>query len=83
MTVSTASIQYGVPYTTLYRIVGDLDKQKPRNKLGGQTVLSPAEETMIVDSLIKCSEWGFPLTKNDIRNVVRDYLNRLVSVTRM
>lgn len=79
LSISEASSQYGVPYATLHRASQVTDKQ-PVAKMGGQTVLSEDEESMIVDGLIVCSEWGFPLTRNDIRNVVQDYLNRLVSI---
>jgi len=76
--ITQASEMYAVPYTTLHRALKAVEKDEPIKSLGGQTVLSEDEETMIVDGLITCSEWGFPLAKRDVVDVVRDYLNTMV-----
>ncbi|KAG5862263.1 hypothetical protein JTB14_016994 [Gonioctena quinquepunctata] len=45
-------------------------------KTGGQTVLVEAEERSIVQKLLTCSEWGYPLDTFDLRLVIQQYLNR-------
>ncbi|KAK9704005.1 hypothetical protein QE152_g28556 [Popillia japonica] len=45
-------------------------------KTGGQTALSSSEELAFVNNLITCAEWGFPLTKHDLRLLVKHYLDR-------
>lgn len=46
------------------------------NSHGGQTPISLEEEKKFAKGITKFSEWGFPVTRTDIRLVVRDYLNR-------
>lgn len=45
-------------------------------KQGGQTVLTKEEEELIVDRLILCGEWGYPLDTYDLRLFVKGYLDR-------
>lgn len=67
-----ASEKYGIPRSTLKR---KLDNSHPR-KYGRQPVFSINEETQLVDGLLLCASWGFPLTKLDIRILVKQFLDR-------
>ena len=42
---------------------------------GGQTVLTNQEEQLIVNQLVTCSEWGYPLVYYDLRMIVKYYLD--------
>jgi len=39
-------------------------------------VLSEKDEAMLVEGLVTCAEWGFPLHASDMRIVVQSFLNR-------
>lgn len=56
-------------------ICDHLNTKKSSEKHGGQTVLSIDEETNLVEGLLKCSEWGFPMKCRDIQLVVKSYLD--------
>lgn len=43
---------------------------------GGQPALSPAEETAIINNVLKCAEWGYPLNTTDLRMFVKSYLDK-------
>ncbi|KAJ8971218.1 hypothetical protein NQ314_000820 [Rhamnusium bicolor] len=43
---------------------------------GGQTVLTANEEEAILSSILKCSDWGFPLIPQDVRMFVKIYLDK-------
>lgn len=68
-----AAEKYGVPKSTLsdYKKNGNNIK-----KPGGQMVLSEKDEAMLVEGLVTCAEWGFPLRATDMRIVVKSFLNR-------
>lgn len=67
-----ASEYYNIPKSTLH----DHLKGKSVNSHGGQTLISLEEEKMFAEGIKTFSEWGFPMTRMDIRMLVRDYLNR-------
>lgn len=66
------SERYKIPRTTLKR---KLLRLKP-GTYGGQTVLSKNEEKAITEALMICAEWGFPLTKVDLKLLIKGYLDR-------
>ena len=68
LSIRKASEEYGVPYTTLY----DKINNKYKLKMGGQTALSREEEKTLVEGLLMCAKWGFPLRDRDIKNVVQN-----------
>ena len=72
MSIREASATYAVPYTTLQRWV----KNPNLKKYGGQTALTEVEEEYLVQGLLECAKWGFPLQRRDILNIVQCYLNR-------
>lgn len=59
--------------TALHRYVKLGDKIKKR---GGQTVLSPEEEAVLIDRLGVCSDWGYPVDSLTLRLLVKEYLDR-------
>ena len=63
---------YGIHYSVLYRHV----KNSNLKKQGGQTALSVSEENIIIDRILLCAEWGFPLDQYDLRFLVKGYLDR-------
>ena len=66
-----AAVKFGVPSSTLY----DHLKGKSQKRYGGQpTVLSNTEEKEIVRICEILQEYGFPLTKDIVGGIIRDYL---------
>ncbi|KAF0754927.1 HTH psq-type domain-containing protein [Aphis craccivora] len=68
-----AAEKYGIPKSTLS------DYRKNANNIkkpGGQMVLFEKDETMLVEGLVTCAEWGFPLDASDMHIVVQSCLNR-------
>lgn len=72
MSQKTAAQTYKVPRITLGRRV----HEKHTKPVGHPTVLSPAEEATIASTLGVVAKWGFPLTRLDIRDVVKKYLDK-------
>jgi hypothetical protein len=67
-----AAAKYNIEYTVLYR-------HNTRNNiktLGGQTVLSPKVENIIVENINACADWGFPMDRYDLRLLVKIYLDK-------
>lgn len=44
---------------------------------GGQKILNDNEESMLCDCLLLCAQWGFPMSRKDLRLVVKSYLDKL------
>ncbi|CAI6374113.1 unnamed protein product [Macrosiphum euphorbiae] len=63
-----AAENYNVHYSTLQRWVKANGK---RRTIGGQTVLDADMENMIVERLVKCAEWGYPMDTMDLRMIVK------------
>lgn len=77
MTLNQASVQYGVPKTTLY------DRLKTAsNRLGRPTELTVEEESILVERLIYLGNFGYPLGTTDLRKLIKDYLDRLGRASR-
>ncbi|KAJ4446484.1 hypothetical protein ANN_13180 [Periplaneta americana] len=72
LSIRKASEQFAVPYTTLNNKLNN----KYTNKVWAPKALSDNEEKYLVEDLMQCANWGFPLKKVDVRDVVQDYLNR-------
>lgn len=66
------SRQYGIPISSLSRKRRGLFN----NKYGGQNVLSANEEKHLVEGITTAGIWGFPLTKYDIKLIVKNYLDK-------
>lgn len=73
-----AAEYYKIPKSTLH----DRIKNKTFKKHGGQPRLSSEEEKMIAKGITTFSEWGFPMTRRDIRLLVKSYLDRKGKIIR-
>lgn len=71
MSFRNASLKHEIHYSVLYRHF----KNPNMKKQGGQPVLTEHEETAIVNSLITCAEWGYPLGPTDLKMIVKSYLD--------
>lgn len=67
-----ASMKYGVFTATISRKINN----KNMKDQGGQKVLTALEENCIVDALLYASDWGFPFEKEDVKMLVKSYLDR-------
>lgn len=77
LSLRQAAKNYGVPLSTLS------DRCSTRGgKIGRPTVLSEEEEDMVVERIILMGDWGFPLTKVDLKKIIREYLVATDRVTR-
>lgn len=72
MSMRAASVQYGVPYSTLNDHVHD----KVALKYGSPQALDENSERQLVEALLVCAEWGFPLKPIDVRYIVQQNLNK-------
>lgn len=45
-------------------------------KQGAQTSLTVSEENMLIERILLCAEWGFPLDQYDLKLFVEGYLDR-------
>lgn len=66
------SNEYGFPHATLYRKIKRLHTKAP----GGQPVLSEEEELNLVKALSTAADWGFPCDSEDVKDIVKSYLQR-------
>lgn len=72
MTYREAQEVYGIHYSLIYRHVKNNDIKKQ----GGQTSLSLSEEKLLIDNILLCAEWGFPLDRLNLRLLVKGYFHR-------
>lgn len=73
LSLRKASVKFGIPRTTLNRKV----KGTHTLNYGGQKILNDNEESMLCDCLLLCAQWGFPMSRKDLRLVVKSYLDKL------
>ena len=71
MSACSAAKKYDIPKTTLLR---HLSAPNKAFKVGKPTALSYAEEREIVATCHLFVEWGFSLSKQEVMNVVGDYM---------
>jgi hypothetical protein len=77
MTLNAAAKKYGIPNTILF------DRVKFRTeKVGRPTVLTEEEEAIIVERLLVLSVWGFPLNTNDLKHLIKAYLDGIGKTTK-
>lgn len=72
MSARQASEHYGIPRSTL----GSKLRQEHQLKPGGQPVINEGDENYLVRGILRCAEWGFPLTPLDIKILVKGWLDR-------
>lgn len=70
--IRDAAETYGIPKST----ISDKLKNRHSKKQGGQTALSAEDERFLSEGIQKFGEWGFPLTRSDIRHLVKSNLDR-------
>ena len=73
MTLRKAAEEFKIAKSVLHRHIKFGKKMK---KQGGQTVLSPGEENILVERLVLCASWGYPMDSYDLRLIVKGYLDR-------
>ncbi|CAK1586992.1 unnamed protein product [Parnassius mnemosyne] len=72
LSINAASLQYKIPYGTLYNKYKGLHGKTP----GGQPVFTHQEELAILRAAATCGDWGFPLTLFDLRMFAKAHLDR-------
>lgn len=72
MTLSQASKVFKICKGTLSNAKNDKHNKKPGRPFG----LPEGFENNLVKGIIKCSDWGFPLNRLDVRKIVQTYLNK-------
>ena len=72
MSFRACSKKHGIPIAVLCRRA-----QNPRMKSqGGQTALKKDIEEFMAQRIATCASWGFPLDNNDVRYLVKGYLDK-------
>jgi hypothetical protein len=69
--IRSAATTYGVPKSVLH----DRMTNKHAQALGKSKVLSDTTETLLVELIFKMSDIGFSLTRNELLELVKVYLN--------
>lgn len=72
LTYRQAYAKYGIPTATISRKINE----KHTKNVGGQTILCLSEEKRIVEAILYASDWGFPFEKEDVKQIVKSYLDR-------
>ena len=70
MSLRKAEQIYRVPKSTIQRATKGKRKKSP----GGQVALTSAIESMLVDKLLTCASWGYPMDTLELRLFVKSYL---------
>ncbi|KAK3923582.1 Jerky protein homolog-like [Frankliniella fusca] len=76
--LSEAAEEFSVPKSTLAKRVKNPSELSAR--IGRPRALSETEESCLVQGLLLCAEWGFPLTCLDVQNCVFNYLKSIEKV---
>uniref|UniRef100_A0A915IQR8 HTH psq-type domain-containing protein n=1 Tax=Romanomermis culicivorax TaxID=13658 RepID=A0A915IQR8_ROMCU len=72
-TINEASKIYSIPRGTLQNKI----KHWHMNPVGKPKVFSEDEENKMVDYILLCASWGFPMTKLDVRYLAKSYIDKL------
>ncbi|XP_066590532.1 uncharacterized protein [Prorops nasuta] len=75
MSYRKTSNKYGVPVTSIHRAMKNQDQAS--KKSGPPTVLSPNEESDIVQWILYRAERGYPISKTELLDAVRKYVTLL------
>ena len=73
LSLSKASKKYKIPKGTLSNKLNN----KKMKDVGRPPVLSNDEEKALVNMLLKTAQWGFPLTHDDLRHVMKSHLDSM------
>ena len=71
MSLRKAEDTYGVPKSTIQREV----KGQRRKPPGGQVALSSEMESLLVDKILTCASWGYPMDTLELRLFVTTLLD--------
>lgn len=77
ISIRQAAEQFQVPKSTISDYLKAHKSNKIIKKPGTPTALNTDQEEKLVQGLLICSEWGFPLKCRDIQLVVKSFLDRL------
>ncbi|GFS12825.1 hypothetical protein ElyMa_003121000 [Elysia marginata] len=64
---------YNIPIRTLRKKVNGLHSKT----VGGQTVLTPELEEAVMAHVLKCADYGMPLSPNDIKFIMKGMLDKM------
>lgn len=74
LSIRKAAQQYSLCPSTISRYLKK-EESTGEGAYGGQTVLTAQEEQMLVDGLLLAAEWGMPFHRNDIKLIVKGFLD--------
>lgn len=60
-------------YRIHYRVINKHVKNPNLKKYGGQTALSKEVEEIVVDRLVICANWSYPMDSYDLRLIIKSY----------
>lgn len=75
--IRKASREYNVPFETLYNKYKGLHI----HSVGRPTLFTKKEEERLIQYAAVCGDWGFPLSKEDMQFLVKNYLDKQGKVT--
>lgn len=73
LTMSMASVEYNIPYITIYSRVKGLRGKKSTTQ-GRSTILSWADENRLAENIRTMEKWGYGLTTPELTAKVRDFV---------
>jgi hypothetical protein len=71
--VARAAREMGVPRVTLLNKISGLHKT---GRIGRPTALTEVEESVLVDLLVLMGDYNYPISKRDLREMIKNYLDR-------
>lgn len=71
ISINKASKQFGIAKGTLVNRC----QNKHGLSVGKPTVLGRDEEDALVENIVTCAEWGFPVSRSDLQYLVKSYLD--------
>lgn len=70
--IRRAAKEYNIPFGTLYNKYKGLHI----HSVGRPTLFTNAEEQRLIQCASVCGDWGFPLSKEDLQNLAKNYLDK-------
>lgn len=68
MSYRDAANHHGINYSVLYR------RKESSKSQGGQTLLTSKEEEVIIQHLVQCADWGYPIEIFELRHIIQSFL---------
>jgi len=68
-----------IPYSVLQRYYKKykINNNVVVNNIGGQTTLPESMEKTLVTNIIKCADWGYPISELELRMFVKYHLDQI------